>query len=84
MIYSAIFDEIQECSDALYTLKCFREHANNYHVITAGSLLGPLLTLTKSYPVSQVNIIEIEPLSFSEFLLAMDESLFAYYNNITE
>ena len=38
-----IFDEIQECPQALNALKYFREKANNYHVIAAGSLLGTLL-----------------------------------------
>ncbi len=65
------------------TLKYFREHANEYHVITAGSLLGTLLAQSKSYPVGQVNIIDVEPLSFSEFLLAVDAGLSVYYNNIT-
>ena len=35
-----IFDEIQECAEALNTLKYFKEKANEYHVIAAGSLLG--------------------------------------------
>ncbi|MDE7258705.1 MAG: AAA family ATPase, partial [Lachnospiraceae bacterium] len=38
-----IFDEIQECPEALNTLKYFNEKANTYHVIAAGSLLGTLL-----------------------------------------
>ena len=38
-----IFDEIQECPEALNTLKYFKEKANEYHVIAAGSLLGTLL-----------------------------------------
>lgn len=38
-----IFDEIQECPEALNTLKYFKEKANDYHVIAAGSLLGTLL-----------------------------------------
>ena len=38
-----IFDEIQECPEALNALKYFKEKANEYHVIAAGSLLGPLL-----------------------------------------
>ena len=46
-----IFDEIQECPEALNTLKYFKEKANEYHVIAAGSLLGTLLAKPKSYPV---------------------------------
>ena len=44
-----IFDEIQECPDALNTLKYFREKANNYHVIAAGNLLGTLLASYHNY-----------------------------------
>lgn len=43
-----IFDEIQECPAALNALKYFKEKANNYHVIAAGSLLGTLLAQPKS------------------------------------
>ena len=46
-----IFDEIQECPEALNSLKYFKEKANEYHVIAAGSLLGTLLAQPKSYPV---------------------------------
>lgn len=34
------FDEIQECQNALNSLKYFNENANEYHIIAAGSLLG--------------------------------------------
>ena len=67
-----IFDEIQECPEALNTLKYFREKANEYHVITAGSLLGTLLAKPKSYPVGMVNLLNIYPLTFDEFLDATD------------
>ena len=43
-----IFDEVQECPEALNTLKYFKEKANEYHVVAAGSLLGPLLAQPKS------------------------------------
>ena len=38
-----IFDEIQECPEALNTLKYFKEKANEYHVITAGSLFRHII-----------------------------------------
>lgn len=63
-----IFDEIQECPEALNTLKYFKEKANDYHVIAAGSLLGTLLAQPKSYPVGMVNLLDIYPLTFDEFL----------------
>lgn len=77
-----IFDEIQECPEALNTLKYFKEKANEYHVIAAGSLLGTLLAQPKSYPVGMVNLLDIYPLTFDEFLEAIDESLYAYYCSI--
>lgn len=77
-----IFDEIQECPEALNTLKYFKEKANEYHVIAAGSLLGTLLAQPKSYPVGMVNLLDIYPLTFDEFLEATDESLYEYYSSI--
>ena len=77
-----IFDEIQECPEALNTLKYFKEKANEYHVITAGSLLGTLLAKPKSYPVGMVNLLDIYPLTYDEFLNAIDSGLYAYYESI--
>ena len=77
-----IFDEVQECPEALNALKYFKEKANEYHVIAAGSLLGTLLAKPKSYPVGMVNLLDIFPLTFEEFLEAADAPLFAYYEGI--
>ena len=77
-----IFDEIQECPEALNTLKYFKEKANDYHVIAAGSLLGTLLAKPKSYPVGMVNLLNIFPLTFDEFLNATDSALYDYYECI--
>lgn len=78
-----IFDEVQECPEALNSLKYFCEKANEYHVISAGSLLGTLLAQPKSYPVGKVNVLNIYPMTFDEFLCAIDESLYQYYEQIT-
>lgn len=75
-------DEIQECSAALNSLKYFNEKANEYHVISAGSLLGTLLAQPKSYPVGKVDMIEILPMSFDEFLKASDAGLYRFYESI--
>jgi predicted AAA+ superfamily ATPase len=77
-----IFDEVQECSDALNSLKYFCEKANEYHIISAGSLLGTLLAKPKSYPVGKVNLLSISPMTFDEFLAATDDVLYSYYNSI--
>lgn len=73
-----IFDEVQECPEALNTLKYFNEDANEYHIIAAGSLLGTLLAKPMSYPVGKVNLLEIYPLNFDEFLNAVDPVLYNY------
>lgn len=79
-----IFDEIQECSSALNSLKYFKEKANNYHIIAAGSLLGTLLAQPKSYPVGMVNLMSLYPLKFDEFLAVIDSSLYKYYVSINK
>ncbi len=78
-----IFDEVQECPEALNALKYFKEKANEYHIIAAGSLLGTLLATPKSYPVGMVNLLDLYPLTFDEFLEATDSALYVYYKNIT-
>lgn len=77
-----IFDEIQECPAALNALKYLKEKANEYHILAAGSLLGTLLAQPKSYPVGMVNLLDIAPLTFDEFLEATEPSLFTYYSSI--
>ncbi len=67
-----IFDEIQECPQALASLKYFCERKNDYHVAAAGSLLG--VKLTQGFPVGKVNFLDLAPLNFFEFLDAIGES----------
>lgn len=64
-----IFDEIQECPNALNSLKYFQEEANEYHIVCAGSLLGIRLSHT-SFPVGKVEFLNMYPMSFIEFLKA--------------
>ena len=77
-----IFDEIQECPEALNSLKYFKEKANDYHIVAAGSLLGTLLANPKSYPVGMVNLLDLYPLTFDEFLEATDRAIYAFYESI--
>ena len=62
-----VFDEIQECPNALNALKYFEEEAKEYHIISAGSLLGIRLSHT-SFPVGKVKMLNMYPLDFQEFL----------------
>ena len=68
------FDEIQGSENALSSLKYFQEKANNYHIVSAGSLLGLKLKKIKSFPVGKVNFLHLYPLSFFEFLEAINRS----------
>lgn len=77
-----IFDEIQECPNALNSLKYFQEEANEYHIACAGSLLGIRLSHT-SFPVGKIDFLNMFPMSFSEFLIADHcENLVDYMNSI--
>ena len=79
-----IFDEIQECPNALNSLKYFQEEANEYHIVCAGSLLGIRLSHT-SFPVGKVEFLNMYPMTFSEFLIADNcENLVEYMKSIKE
>lgn len=71
-----IFDEIQECPRALTSLKYFRENAPQYDILVAGSLLGVACHEGTGFPVGKVSFMNLFPLSFEEFLLAMGEERF--------
>lgn len=68
-----ILDEIQEAPGALTSLKYFNENAPEYHIISAGSLLGVALNQPNSFPVGKVDFLDLYPLNFSEFLEALNE-----------
>lgn len=68
-----IFDEIQETPKALKALKYFCENAREYHIVSAGSLLGVAMHSGTSFPVGKVEYLDLAPLSFFEFLDAMEE-----------
>lgn len=68
-----IFDEIQEVPQALSSLKYFYENAPEYHIVAAGSLLGVALHAGTSFPVGKVDFLNLYPLSFEEFLCALNE-----------
>lgn len=66
------FDEIQANERALTSLKYFCEDAPEYHIIAAGSLLGVAINRENySYPVGKVQMINMYPLSFKEFLTSL-------------
>lgn len=68
-----ILDEIQETPKALKALKYFCENAREYHIISAGSLLGVAIHAGTSFPVGKVDFLDLTPLNFFEFLEALNE-----------
>ncbi len=80
-----IFDEVQECNDALNSLKYFCENAPEYAVAAAGSLLGVALNRKGvSFPVGKVDIYTLYPISFREYLQAENQSLATYLDSISK
>ena len=69
-----IFDEVQEVPKALTALKYFCENAPEYPIVAAGSLLGVALHRGTSFPVGKVEFLNLYPLNFQEFVLAVGET----------
>ena len=70
-----IFDEIQEAEKGLTSLKYFYEQAPQYYIIAAGSLLGISLQNNNSFPVGKVDFLQLYPMSFTEFLENIGETM---------
>lgn len=78
-----IFDEIQECEEALNSLKYFCEDAPEYHIMAAGSLLGVAVKKRRmTVPVGKVNVMRMFPITFKEFLRASDTRTYEYIEGL--
>ena len=78
-----IFDEVQDCPKVINSMKYFCENAPEYHIACAGSLLGIALAKPSSFPVGKVDFMQIDPMTFSEFLVANgDENLAKYIESV--
>ncbi|MDR1243662.1 MAG: AAA family ATPase [Endomicrobium sp.] len=73
-----IFDEIQECPNALSSLKYFYENVPEYNFVAVGSLLGVFLHEGTSFPVGKVEFMDLYPMNFYEFLSAIGENELCY------
>ena len=69
-----VFDEIQAAPKGITALKYLYEDVPQYHIIAAGSLLGVNIHPDESFPVGKVDFMKLFPMSFYEFLIAMDET----------
>ena len=89
-----IFDEIQDCNEALNSLKYFKEKCPRLAVMAAGSLLGVRIgrknksrnqvncaaeRQRKTFPVGKVELLDVEPFDFAEYLEAKNPALYEYY-----
>lgn len=72
-----VLDEVQACPKAITSLKYFCENASEYAVAAAGSLLGISAIEGTGFPVGKVNMFDLHPLSFDEFLEATGNGRFA-------
>lgn len=80
-----IFDEIQECEEALNSLKYFCEDAPEYHIIAAGSLLGVAVRQKQmTVPVGKVKVMKMYPITFREFLRTSDARTCEYIDALSE
>ncbi len=80
-----IFDEIQDCEEALNSLKYFCEDAPQYHIIAAGSLLGVAVKKRKmTVPVGKVEVMRMYPVTFKEFLLTSDPTTYHWVDGLKE
>lgn len=79
-----IFDEIQECKNALNSLKYFSEDAPQYDILSASSLLRVAMNQGGTFPVGKVEFIRMYPLTFREFLMSTDRSVCDYMDKITK
>lgn len=77
-----IFDEIQECPEALNTLKYFAEKKPEIPIVCAGSLLGIVLNSGHSFPVGKVSFLTLYPLSFREVLPYWNATLANFLDQI--
>lgn len=78
-----IFDEIQESPKALTSLKYFQEDCENIHICAAGSLLGLHLNHA-SFPVGKVTFETLHPMSFEEFLMALNDKSLPFLREIKD
>lgn len=77
-----IFDEIQQSSRALNSLKYFCEEMPEYAIVAAGSLLGVILSRPDGFPVGKVSFLDLFPCTFMEYLTRVNEQLAEYCSKI--
>ncbi|MCH4156835.1 MAG: ATP-binding protein [Muribaculaceae bacterium] len=78
-----IFDEIQECSEVLKAIATFSEYPSKFHVIAASSLFNPAIKHENwEIDTKKVDIIDIHPVSFKEFLGTVDKRTCEYAENL--
>lgn len=79
-----IFDEIQDSPQVLKALEYFCDNGKEYHIVCAGNLFKSDMTAdSEMLPMDKVEILELYPMNFKEFLRANgDDNLAALIENI--
>lgn len=77
-----VLDEIQECPEALNTLKYFAEKRPDIPIVCAGSLLGIYLNSGNSFPVGKVSFLTLHPFTFKEILPYWNPQLSLYLKQL--
>ena len=75
-----IFDEIQECPEAITSFKYFEQNLKELNLIAAGSHMG-LMKNEETFPVGKVNFLYMFPMNFGEFVLTADTDAFRYLDS---
>ena len=81
-----IINNLLKWKDSPYkAMKYFCKYAPEYHIACAGSLLGIALAKPSSFPVGKVDFMQIDPMTFSGFLVTNgDENLTKYMKSIND
>ena len=70
------FDEVQVSEKFIVSLKYFCESKRPYKIICAGSLLGVKINrFNDSFPVGKIQMEHMYPMSFEEFLIALNKEM---------
>lgn len=77
-----VLDEIQECPEAINTLKYFAEKRPDIPIVCAGSLLGIYLNSGNSFPVGKVSFLTLHPFTFKEILPYWNPQLSLYLKQL--
>ncbi len=78
-----VFDEIQACPKAIHSLKYFHENMPELAIACAGSRIG-ISGSEYPFPVGKVSFLNLYPMDFQEFVIALNTQLAAVLQDIPD